>query len=102
VIIRILEGTVVPGNEASFAEVARASLERFRGTPGVRGIHLARRLTDQGVMEFAWVSIWDDPAALAAFDAGSGSPPGFVREHRALIGTWSLRHLETFEEAEAR
>lgn len=97
-IVRILEGTLVAGAEATFAEVARASLERFRLQPGVRFIHLARRITADGTVEFAWVSIWDDPGALAAFDTASGSPPAFVREHGSIIRTWHLRHLETFEE----
>jgi heme-degrading monooxygenase HmoA len=101
VIVRMLEGTVVAGSEAAFAEVARASVPRFRDVPGVRTIHLARRLTPAGVMEFAWLSVWDDPAQLAAFDAGSGDPPAFVREHAALIASWSLRHLETFDDPAA-
>jgi heme-degrading monooxygenase HmoA len=96
-IVRILEGTVVAGAEADFAEVARSSLPRFREAPGVRFIHLARRMTAQGVMEFAWVSVWDDAAALSAFDQESGDPPAFVRANRSLIATWRLRHLETFD-----
>jgi hypothetical protein len=72
VIVRILEGTVDAGAEATFAEIARAR-------------------------EFALVSIWDDPAGLATLDVASGSPPAFVREHEAMIRTWNLRHLETFD-----
>ena len=98
-IVRILEGTVVAGSEATFAEVARASLIEFRQSPGVRSLYLTRRMTPDGIMEFAWLSVWEDLAALAAFDARSGTPPAFVREHAALITTWSLRHLETFDEA---
>jgi heme-degrading monooxygenase HmoA len=98
VIVRILEGTVVAGSEAAFAEAARASVPRFRDVPGVRVIHLARRMTASGAMEFAWLSVWDDAELLAAFDAASGDPPAFVREHGSLIASWSLRHLETFED----
>ncbi len=99
-IVRILEGTIAHGAEASFAEVARRRLPAFREIPGVRAIHLARRITPAGVVEFAWVSIWEDPEALAAFEMGSGDPPAFIRELGPIVTSWQLRHLEVFDDAE--
>ncbi|MFN8620338.1 MAG: antibiotic biosynthesis monooxygenase [Chloroflexota bacterium] len=100
-IVRILEGTVKAGAEATFAAFARERLPAFRQVAGVRTIHLARRMTPDGTVEFAWVSVWDDPAALAAFDATSGNPPAFVRDLGDIVASWRLRHLETFDDAVA-
>ena len=97
-IVRILEGTVVHGAEATFAEVARRRLPAFREVAGVRSIHLARRITPSGLVEFAWVSIWEDAAALADFETRSGDPPAFIRELGPIVASWQLRHLEAFDD----
>lgn len=95
--IRLLEGKIARGCEDEFAAAARSFLRHSYDVQGLRRARIARRVTDEGI-EFAWISEWDDSVDLRSLLGEPDATPRFVEDYPHLVDSWSVRHLEVFDD----
>ncbi len=93
-LLRIFRARLRPGREEQALRLMRDAGEQLARSPGLRSIHLARRLDDD-VQAVEVVSVWRDAGALAAAMGPRWQQPYLPGNLAELVEHPTVAHMET-------
>jgi heme-degrading monooxygenase HmoA len=98
-IVRVLQGRVLPAQTANFHKQAEKALKDARRQDGLVSAHAGRQAHADGSEEIAFVTIWRDLEALYGWLGGTDllDAPGFNHTSPSVFAHFEIQHYETFE-----
>jgi quinol monooxygenase YgiN len=101
-IVRVLQGRVLPGQTAVFRQQAQQALNDARRRDGLVYAQVGRQAYSDGSEEISFVSVWRDLSALYAWLGGTDllDMPAFNNGGPALFEQCEVQHFESYETVE--
>ena len=101
-IVRVLQGHVLPGQTAVFRQQAQQALDDVRLRDGLVYAQVGRQARSDGSEEIAFMSVWRDLPALYAWLGGADllDTPVFNNGGPSVFEHYEVQHFESYETAE--
>ena len=101
-IVRVLEGRVLPGQVSAFREQAQQALHDARKHDGLIYAQIGRQAHADGAEEVIFVSVWRNLEALYGWVGGTDllDTPMLDRDNPDVFEHFEVQHYETYESAD--
>ena len=101
-IVRVLQGRVLPDQTAVFRRQARQALDDARRRDGLLHAQVGRQANPDGSEAIAFVTVWRDLPALYAWLGGTDllDTPVLSSGDSAVFEYYEVQHFESYEVAE--
>jgi heme-degrading monooxygenase HmoA len=102
-ILRVLQGRVIPGQTAAFREQAQQTLDDARRHDGLIYAQVGRQVNSDGGEEVVFVSAWRDLEALYRWLGGTDLlvTPVVGNGRASVFAYFEVQHYESYETAAA-